>query len=521
MKTNLHLKTIFLLATFVIFGCSGKKEKANQSGQASGDGYDSPELVFEAIKGNDLEFEIPLYPPADRCMVAYLNVELLSLMVLMEEDLDRKKAAEKAFSALIEKHDLTDRLEFTDNEDKKEALADQAFEGADLTVFLTDVKSFMATHGASFLRPEGEGEKVEALSLKNLQVDGDDATATMIYSDDTERPAIFVREEGRWYLSFEGMYEDQIEGGGSMKNTLKITFSTDADLERATAKSLLKDVEYDRSMAPTLSKIAEDRAAHLEFMIPLDSPVKIESILDRVGKVSGVESVVPTFGAEFESESEEALKRALNSPIPSGAIFMGFVLKITFATDDDLERATAKSLLEGLGEGLSEYSTLDKKAEDRVAYLEFMTPRYSDTEPIFERVGEAPGVVAVAWSLGAEFEGSPENGSDPEEREDPPTETTPEMEQASPEPDAGTPDNLVEEDSADMIAERVWTQGSTGRTLTAALVSLDGGIGTFRRDNGKSFDYAIKNLSAADRKLIEEATRDLEEKAKPAGARTD
>jgi hypothetical protein len=517
MKTKLNLQIMILLATIVSLGCSGEKKKESRGVE---DGYASPELLFEAMKGNELEFEIPLYPPADRNMVAYVDVELLSLMVTVEEDLDRQKEAEQAFSLLIEKHDLADRLEFTDNEDKKQTLADQAFEGVDLIAFLADVKSFMGAHGSSFFGPDDEGGKVEALSLKNLQIDGSDATATMIYSDDTERPAIFVREKGLWYLSFKGMYEDQIEGDWSAMSTLKITFSTDADLEKATTKSLLKDADYDRSMPPSLNKNAKDRVAYLAFMKPLDSEIEIGAIIDRVGEIPGVETVEATFGPEWEAESDEALKRALSSPIPSSAISMGCILKVTFATDDDLEHATAKSLLEGLSDDLSIEATLDKKAKDRVAYLAFMKPLDSEIEPILERVGEAPGVVEVDRSLGAEFEESrkrsreSESEADLEEQESPPTKTTPESEQPSPEPDAGTPDNFAEEAPADMIAKRVWTD-QKNRTLTAALVSLDAGVGKFRRDNGEVFDYQVKKLSETDRKLIEEASREREAKVNP------
>ena len=86
MKTKLNLKIMILLATIVSLGCSDEKKKESQGVE---DGYASPELVFEAIKGNELEFESPLYPPADRNMVAYIDVELLSLIVTIEEDLDR------------------------------------------------------------------------------------------------------------------------------------------------------------------------------------------------------------------------------------------------------------------------------------------------------------------------------------------------------------------------------------------------------------------------------------------------
>ena len=433
MKSRHHLKIAILLAAVTCLGCSDETKKEGQGieeKQGVEDGYDSPQHLVEAMKGEMFELQIPLYPPEDRYMMAYMSVEILRGFVALAEDPDQHKEAEQAFTALIEKYDLADRLEFTDNEDKEEALAKKAFEGVDLIALYADVESFMAApYSGFFSDSDGETDEVEALSLKNLKIDGGDATGTVLFSDDTEIPVVFVRSVGRWFLSMRGMKELQLNTSWSTPITLKITLATDGDLEGATAKSLLKDVNYDRSMEATLRKTAEDRVAYLTVMMSTDpnSDVDSESILEQVGNAPGVEAVEPSFDPESEDESGIDLSALLGSEM-----------------DAELEEA---------------------------------------------------------------MKGSGENEDDLEVEESPTAETTPEMEQPSPEPDAGTPDNSEEEEPADMIAERVWTD-QRNRTLTAALVSLDSGVGKFRRNNGEFFDYAVEKLSKADRKLIEETNRE-------------
>ena len=83
------------------------------------------------------------------------------------------------------------------------------------------------------------------------------------------------------------------------------------------------------------------------------------------------------------------------------------------------------------------------------------------------------------------------------------------------EPSAGASDAPAGEEQTDMIAERVWTD-LKGRELTATLISLESGVGKFRRDSGVLFDYPVKKLSKADRELIEETNREAAAKAESA-----
>ena len=56
-----------------------------------------------------------------------------------------------------------------------------------------------------------------------------------------------------------------------------------------------------------------------------------------------------------------------------------------------------------------------------------------------------------------------------------------------------------------LVDSRTWTNAD-GKSLTAALVSVKGDTGTFRKDNGQTFSYAISKLSEADQELIKNAS---------------
>jgi hypothetical protein len=61
-------------------------------------------------------------------------------------------------------------------------------------------------------------------------------------------------------------------------------------------------------------------------------------------------------------------------------------------------------------------------------------------------------------------------------------------------------------DRKELIAERTWTDAE-GRELKAALTSLSGNIGIFRRRDGRTFDYDITKLSEEDQNAIAEAAK--------------
>jgi len=65
-----------------------------------------------------------------------------------------------------------------------------------------------------------------------------------------------------------------------------------------------------------------------------------------------------------------------------------------------------------------------------------------------------------------------------------------------------------------LVAERTWTSAD-GRTMTAALMAVKDGTGTFKRKDGKSFELALEKLAEADRKVVEEAEKKAAAGAEP------
>ncbi len=68
--------------------------------------------------------------------------------------------------------------------------------------------------------------------------------------------------------------------------------------------------------------------------------------------------------------------------------------------------------------------------------------------------------------------------------------------------DAGAADDIFAKPTH-LVEERQW-KNAEGKTLTAALVSLEGNTGTFRFPNGRIFKYDIGKLSDEDQALIKE-----------------
>ena len=57
-----------------------------------------------------------------------------------------------------------------------------------------------------------------------------------------------------------------------------------------------------------------------------------------------------------------------------------------------------------------------------------------------------------------------------------------------------------------LVADREWSSADpNARKILAALVSVSNGTGHFKRPDGSTFDYPLNKLSAADRKVAEDA----------------
>jgi hypothetical protein len=63
-----------------------------------------------------------------------------------------------------------------------------------------------------------------------------------------------------------------------------------------------------------------------------------------------------------------------------------------------------------------------------------------------------------------------------------------------------------------LIAERAWTN-TDGKTMTAALVSVDGDNAKFKKKDGSTFNYPLSKLTEEDQATIKEAAEKAKEPA--------
>jgi len=271
------------------------------------DGFASPEAVFEAMKATPTSPK--LLPPEERQTVAYMNVLIARALVAMQSDEAKKQEAEKAFTDLIEKYHLADKLEFDASSEMEQvqAMAAKAFANVDLTALTDDFDAFAKKYSTEhFHVSDGEGEATP-VSLKGLKIEGDEATATMIASDDTEHPIVFVKSDGSWFYSMDKTNQKRAGdstdgwGAGSEPLPLIVTFDNESSLKQATAKGLLEAVDYDRSEVPTLTPAGTiHHEAILEFNVPASADK--EAIIQTIRRVRGVAKVENPWTEDMEAK---------------------------------------------------------------------------------------------------------------------------------------------------------------------------------------------------------------------------
>jgi TM2 domain-containing membrane protein YozV len=196
----------------VVQGVKSEFASMDSMGASAPIGFASPEDVFEHMKSDEEDsWELSFYPPEEQPLVAYAHVLMARAMSMFAMEEDNKKESEEAFTDLIEKYDLADRLEFTDNEDKWYEYADRAFAGVDLNAFFKDVNALL--YGSHSPYSEGE-EEASLVSMQDLTIEGDEATATLGYADGTDEEVVFVKSSAGWFLSFEKSFMNPEEETG-------------------------------------------------------------------------------------------------------------------------------------------------------------------------------------------------------------------------------------------------------------------------------------------------------------------
>jgi hypothetical protein len=175
-------------------------------------GADSPEDAFNKMRegwksgkmGDTLAFIVPEERPA-WAFILHIGA---AMMVGMAEMMGTKKPGMKEeFDKLIKTHKVSEKP--TDDQAKlgevmqdfKKLVAFTAdiYKEVELKPFLNDLQAFLDKFSGD------ESKKGVAKALKDLKVEGDTATGTVVMDKGEEKPAKFVKKDGRWYISIEGM----------------------------------------------------------------------------------------------------------------------------------------------------------------------------------------------------------------------------------------------------------------------------------------------------------------------------
>jgi len=263
-------------------------------------GFASPEAVFEAMKTNPPDTFLDLIlvlPPEEQYVMAYGGFVATRLAVNFQTDARKKQEAEKDFTALIEKYHLADKLEINagSSEEQVKAMAAKALADVDLTALLNDLETFVKKYESANFKIGDASNDPKMVSLKDLKIEGDEANGTALYSDDTEKPIVFVKSGGGWFYSQEktDMKSDGGAnglGGGKDGLVLVVTFDSEASLKRATKERLLQGVAYDRSEPAALEMVGSGRReATLSFRLPASSDK--EAIIRKIRRSPGVTRV--------------------------------------------------------------------------------------------------------------------------------------------------------------------------------------------------------------------------------------
>jgi len=177
-----------------VLGCGG-------GGGGKGGGASSPEALFTEIKTVDIDRMsqvLPYVAPDEQSLIVFAMDFAGSFAVAFSSD----DSLEEEYMKLREKYKLPDQdtqsEEGVNLQDAEQvmAFAEKHYGKVNAKGFLTDVEAFL---------DKIPGEKTEGgvkwSEMKDLQVDGDTATATIVLEDGSTEEAAFIKVDGKWYFS--------------------------------------------------------------------------------------------------------------------------------------------------------------------------------------------------------------------------------------------------------------------------------------------------------------------------------
>ncbi len=390
MKRQL-LIVLALLATCALVGCSGDTDSG---AGGAGEGFDSPQDVFAHMKASGssgADLDLSVVAPDERARIAYMQIAMMRFFAAASAE--EKPEMARDFEAIIQKHDLAEKLEFTDNHERLFELATQAFAEVDLKAFMADVRAFPEKYELG--RAE---EKAEYVEMKYLEIEGNQATGTVVDSEGYEQQTEFVRVDGRWYVSLGQFFKDPGDDTGlavgSMQMTFQITFDNQRNLQAVDMKTLLENVPYDRSRDVTLVKHHESLQASLIFWVPV---TRWQHARDAIKRLPGVRDV--------KMDSSDATTTVS--------------LRITFSDQQQFQAADEKTLLDDVKYDRSSEVTFVKDDTSQRASLRFWISVAEDIDDLFADIERVPGVQNVDWGepIQQSIASGPEDAPPPEGRE--------------------------------------------------------------------------------------------------------
>lgn len=195
----------------------GGNSNAGGGGDAGGNGsggggsvaidHGSPEALFNSLlraaEARDFQGVVEAYPPSARDEMA-MGMVAISTMTMMSPSTDKD-----AIRAVLEKHGISEAdlpAMGPQMQQEAQALSDGI---ANKTAFIGDMMGTLPEVQADAMRSFGvaEGVAVDSISLSDIQIDGDSASAKVQAAGQEggeERQVNFVREDGNWYMGLDG-----------------------------------------------------------------------------------------------------------------------------------------------------------------------------------------------------------------------------------------------------------------------------------------------------------------------------
>jgi len=206
-------------ALFLIMGCGDKGGKDGEAGKEgegtpaeAKDGFDSPKALVEDMMETQKKGDLGIggmakyMAPAKRKEMAFTMLMMAGMMTGFEKDEKKKAEMEKGVKELREKFKIPEKVEGVKESDLEGIMQDKKKMAEVAPKFFKDVDAIgflkaFAEYQAKYADGKKDGSP-KVKEVKDLKIEGDKATGTMLLENGKERKIKFVKVDGRWYGDF-------------------------------------------------------------------------------------------------------------------------------------------------------------------------------------------------------------------------------------------------------------------------------------------------------------------------------